>query len=71
MFDNETHTHNGIDSSRLDPQFFQNLPFFSTVPDAGVAPSVFLYSDGATHRIYFKNDTAGTADLYYVALTKV
>lgn len=68
----QKHTHNGIDSDRLDPQFILNLPFFSTVPTASVAPSTFLYSNGTdTHRIYFRHDTGGTADLYYVALTKV
>lgn len=66
------HTHNGIDTSRLDPKFFEHLPFFSTVPTNNTAPAMFLYSDGAsTHRIYFRHDAAGVSSLYFVALTKV
>lgn len=66
------HTHNGTDTSRLDPKFFEHLPFFSIVPANNLAPSMFLYSDGvSTHRIYFRHDAAGVASLYYVALTKV
>jgi len=67
----QTHTHNGIDSTKLDPQFLQNVPFFSTLPTASVAPPIFIHSSGGTHRVYFRHDTSGTADLYYVALTKV
>jgi hypothetical protein len=67
----QKHNHNGIDSDRLDPQFFLNLPLFSTVPISSTAPPVFLYSNGGTHRVYFRHDIDGTASLYYVALTKV
>lgn len=68
----DDHDHSGRSTRRLDPQFFLPLPFFSTVPTASNAPYSFLYSDGAsTHRIYFRRDNEGTAELYYVALTKV
>jgi hypothetical protein len=67
----EKHSHNGIDSDRLDPQFFLNIPLFATLPTASVAPPFFIHSSGGTHRLYFRNDTGGVADLYYVALTKV
>lgn len=61
----QRHSHNGLDSEKLNPKYFLPLPIFSAVPAIAKAPNQFIYINGATKRLYVKHGTT----LSYTALT--
>jgi hypothetical protein len=65
MQNNNNHTHNGLDSPKINPKDLLPLPVFSTVPPIAKAPNQFITINGATKRLYVKHGTT----LSYVALT--
>lgn len=50
-----SHTHNGIDTVKLNPRDFLGFPIISAVPtDSALEGTIRIYSSGGTYRLYVR-----------------